>query len=894
MTDDGRGRLLSWVADLGTTRPWLVLAIVLVAFLASVAAIPGLAVSTSRSGLVADDDVQQQRMIAFWDRFGRPDAPLFVVSGGTQDERRAAVDALQAALEAEPDLHGRVLGRLRAPDVGSVALLHQPDALLQLGSQLPPGTDATALIEGGLPAWFDALKQQIEAGLAGADEGAGQADVERAVAGLEQLATLARVLDDVLAGRDLVERFAGRAPVGQRGIDDRGYLVTDDGEHNLVALYVQIESVEGRVLEPLVTRLRQIRDDALADSTGDVTVDLTGLPAISVDELSLVQRGLLVSSVAATIGIFLLCLALFRSIRQTIVALLPLLPGTIMTLALVRLLFDDLNLITSSFVAVLLGLGIDFAVHLIARRNEEVRAGVEEKPAIAHALRTAGPGVVTGAVITAAAFLTTATTDFTAYGELGIITAIGLVVMVAVTFLLLPPLLVVGRGRGKSRAAPEPPGIGAIPGIVRRGRRVLLVVGVLLGIAGAIALPTIDFDARYFGFLPDRTESARALKVLEYDSLASPVFAALTADSIEDARDKAQRLQQLDSVAGVQSPSDLLPPLSPEGLAALRGGLAKMGRDPDFDALAAVTITPEQAAAGARDVADILDEVRAQLRRADLPTASADSAYTAFDDLHRTITGLDDAGKARLASLHQEAASVLGPAWRTARAVADRGGYAPEDVPPLFATRFVSRDGKTLALYAVPAGSFWETDVADRFSADVREIDPDASGLAMVHVAHGQTILQGFRRAALIAAGLIVVMLLADFRSVRDSMLALLPTVLGWLWMLAAMAALDIEFNVANIVALPLVLGIGIAFGVHVMHRQRESERPDIGDVIRGTGGAIFVAATTTMVGFAALILSDYGGMRSLGIVMVIGIATCLLATILVLPAVLVMLRRAD
>jgi hypothetical protein len=381
--------------------------------------------------------------------------------------------------------------------------------------------------------------------------------------------------------------------------------------------------------------------------------------------------------------------------------------------------------------------------------------------------------------------------------------------------------------------------------------------------------------------------------VLEYDAFASPVFAAMTADSVEEAREMATKLQQFESVAGVQSPSDLLPPLTPEGLAALRQGFARFDRDPDFDRLARVEVTQAAAAASARDVADILDEVRAQLRRAELATGPADSAYQAFDDLHHTIEGLDAAGKARLAALHTDAASVLGPAWSTARAVAERGHYTPQDVPPLFATRFVSRDSETLALYAVPAGSFWETDVAERFSADVRTVDPDASGLAMVHVAHGRIILQGFRRAALVAAAVIVVLLLIDFRSFRDAMLALLPTVAGWLWMLASMAALGIEFNVANIVALPLVLGIGIAFGVHMMHRQREAERPGIDDVIRGTGGAIFVAATTTMVGFAALILSDYGGMRSLGIVMVIGIGTCLVATLFMLPAVLVLLRRA-
>ena len=532
-------------------------------------------------------------------------------------------------------------------------------------------------------------------------------------------------------------------------------------------------------------------------------------------------------------------------------------------------------------------------MHLIARRNEEVRAGNDERIGISVALRRAGPGIVTGAVITAAAFLTNRTTDFTAYGELGIITAVGLIVIMVATLVLMPPLLVVGR-KGGAKAAPEPPGIGAIPWFVKRTKLALCAIGVGLGIAGGVALPTIDFDSRYFGFLPKTTESAQALGVLEYDALASPVFAVFTADSIEAAREKATALQQLESVAGVQSPTDLLPPISEVGIASLRDGFAKFGRDPDFDKLAAIELTPEVGGAAARDLADILDEVRAVLRRAGQQTGPADSAFEAFDQLARTMEGLDDAGKARLAGLHADAAAVLRPAWTTARAVAQRGHYVPTDVPEAFSARFVSQDGTQVALYAVPAGSFWETEVAERFSADVRGVDENVAGLAMVHVEHGQMILRGFRRAAMFAAAIILILLIADFRSIVDALLALLPTVLGWLWMLAAMAAFGLVFNVANIVALPLVLGIGIAFGVHMMHRHRESKRPQIDDIIRGTGGAISVAATTTMVGFAGLMISDYGGMRSLGLLMVTGIATCLCATIFILPAVLLILKRAE
>jgi hypothetical protein len=132
----------------------------------------------------------------------------------------------------------------------------------------------------------------------------------------------------------------------------------------------------------------------------------------------------------------------------------------------------------------------------------------------------------------------------------------------------------------------------------------------------------------------------------------------------------------------------------------------------------------------------------------------------------------------------------------------------------------------------------------------------------------------------------------------------LAPTILGWLAMLAVMVALGLRFDNANIVSLPLVLGIGIAFGVHLMHRVREDDpRADtsapgqkqrIDRSVRGTGGAIAVAALTTMVGFGGLTMSAHGGMQSFGTVMVIGIFTCLVATVLVLPALLVVLGRAE
>lgn len=866
-----------------------------------------LEVSTSRTGLVSEEQPEQAKLQRFFDRFGRPDAPMVLVTGGTADERRAAVDALQAAYAVEPELAGRVLGRLGPTDLAEVLLLQRADALVQLRAAVPPGADLATLVEGGAVGWVAAIADRLESALDDAgDEGAAAPagdPMGQAATGLAGLAALATALDDHLAGNSPMDRFAGATDsFGQRGIDERGYLTTSDGTGYLIALYPELASDEGAVLEPLVDRIRAIRDTAMAGASPDVRAEVSGMPAFIVDELHVVQDGLKNSTIVATLGIVMLCWLLFRSVFQTIIANLPLLPGVVLTLAFILLAYDRLNLITSSFVAVLLGLGIDFSVHVVARYNEFVRLGERRDAAIRASLIKTGPGILAGAIITAVGFLAGITTEFTAYGELGVITAVGLLLVVIATFSMLPAMLARGRAT-VTKPPPEPPGLAQLPGIVRRLRWPLATVGIAAGLLGVALVSGVAFNPRYFDFLPQRVESAAPLNRLEYDALASPVFANLSAPSLEDAREMTTRLRALDTVAGVQSPTDLVPPLDDAGLAALRAGFAGLTRDPDFAALAGRTTEAKALDREVRRVIDALDEVRFAMGQAGMAPDAALAAKAAFEALKVRIAGLDEAGSRRLATIDADVAALLEPAWRTARGVAERGHVLPTDLPPLFARRFVAKDGAAVALYAVPSGRFWEESVADAFAADIRTIDPEASGLALSHVAHGTMIVAGFRRAAVIAAVVIFIILLIDFRSFRDATLALLPTALGWGWMILAMRAFGLRFDVANIVTLPLVLGVGIAYGVHLMHRVREGDPapgssvpatiPDVDDAIRGTGGAIAVAALTTVAGFAALMVPDYGGMRSLGAVMVLGILTCLVATIAVLPAVLLIVRRA-
>ena len=284
------------------------------------------------------------------------------------------------------------------------------------------------------------------------------------------------------------------------------------------------------------------------------------------------------------------------------------------------------------------------------------------------------------------------------------------------------------------------------------------------------------------------------------------------------------------------------------------------------------------------------------MRQADRPTAALDELQAAAVTLRDRLRALPD-GKL-LQEMEERIANLFERAWRTARVVAERGHYLPEDLPQVFQHRFVSRDRRALALYVNPAGNIWDPAVARRFADQVTEVAPDAVGLAVSTHVHNQMIVNGYVRAAMFSAAFVLVILMVGFRRLHDALFAMLPVVLGLGWLLGTMALLDMPFNVVTILVPTLIFGIGIDAGAHMMHRFRESATQNGGvanldDMIRGTGAAVLMASLTTATGFATLMIAENNGMASLGMSMTMGIGACLIAALFILPAVLVALGKA-
>jgi len=543
--------------------------------------------------------------------------------------------------------------------------------------------------------------------------------------------------------------------------------------------------------------------------------------------------------------------------------------------------------------SVLLGLGIEFGVHLLHRYAEARVDGEDVRPALTTALLNDGPAVALGACTTAAAFLSTTATKFAAFAQLGVITAVGLFVTLACTLIGFPALLPLLAGKRQTNLH-ELIGLSTVLRVVGgRARWVLAFTGLVTLLAlGSLLVTRPGFNGRTFDFLPAHAESYRGLKRIE-ESGTPPLDTHFMVSSFAQARELTQKLRGIPEVARVQSPSDLLPPETPERIARIEQAVAELGDYVPTIPLSTAAQGPERLAAFTR-LGDTLDEVSFALRQANLDGSGATRASHELSELAHWLSSQPEAGAPALNRLAKALESALLRAVGSARRIARRGRYAPTDLPAVFVARFVSKDGTRLALHAYPAGNVEEEAFATRFAARLRALDSNVAGTALNLLPHERYITEGFRRAAGYSLLLMTAALWLMFRRVGDTLLALLPVVLGSIWMLALMRPLGIQFTAANMVALPLLLGICLDSGVHMVHRSLEGPgTARLETLVQGTGTAVSVAALTNLMGFASLMAADYRAMQGLGLLLSLGIALSLLASVLVLPALLVVLGRA-
>lgn len=615
--------------------------------------------------------------------------------------------------------------------------------------------------------------------------------------------------------------------------------------------------------------LKEWLDEIKPSLRFDGRLVLTGQPLLQAEERRDTLRDATISTVLALVIVQLLLVHGFRELARPRLGFLSLVFGLFWSVSWAALAVGSLNIITINFLAITVGLGVDFSIHILARYSEESENEADSRQAMGRTLRTTGVENLVGAVATSLAFWALAFTDFLAVQQLGVITGVAVPLCFLSVVLMLPPLLFWHEQR---RSAKFPPfnyrSSDRMIGLekwLRRSPRACLGAGALVVALMALVGTRVHFDYNLLNMQNSESEAVRFEKEGGFNSLV----AFVVAESPAQARELEKKLTALPSVSQVQTVARLLPE-EVEEKRPLVASIVKRAnaiplpsydaaRKPDWERMRPLAEAMKEAGAGSADwlrdlqnsgpgpVEDIWQQMQEQLKT----------------DLTYTLERLQD----------QELDFSL-EKWKMA---------APD------LEHLSNLDGVTL-LRVRSKDSLWNRAVLTQFLDEIGSVTDRGIGPPFLIRSYLEQLRQSYYDAVGYAIFAIVVLLSLHFRAVVPTLIALVPKVVGAIGMFFAMACAGVELNPANCMALPLTLGIGLVFGIHAVHRCLESTDTLLAG--GSTGKAIALSAWTTIASFGTLMAASHPGIFSLGFVMATGVAANMLATYLLVPPLVVVFGR--
>ncbi|HZM05508.1 MAG TPA: MMPL family transporter, partial [Candidatus Saccharimonadales bacterium] len=842
-----------------------------------------------------------QVYMKFRQEFPGEDELAVVVESEDMERNRQFVERLAAKLEPETNLFTDVFYKGDLTSLGRKALLFVPESDLKEMRQkmkdfrpfIKQFTQAT-----NLDSFFELINTQFRT--AKQEQNAANTAMMSALPALQRIVeqasdSLSRPGTPVSPGINTLFGAGAEA-------EKRMYITFAQGRIYLVTARPRNEAV----VEKAVERMAQLMRQTEVEVPG-LNVGLTGQPVLDYDEMQQSQRDSIMASIVSLVICSLIFIYAYRQVGRPLKAVTCLIVGLGYTMAFTFLAIGHLNILTITFAPILIGLAIDFGIHLITRYEEEMRNGRTPSDAVERAMVFTGQGIITGALTTAMAFLAMGLTDFKGIQEMGIISGGGLVLCLIPMMTMLPILLMKGRQNVIDHAQ------GA--GLEKRARienfwlerPVMVVIVTLLSCVAAAS----QFGKVYFDYNLLHMQS-KGLPAVIYEkkllfSGTSVLYAAIVADSLPDAREIEEKVKKLPSVASVDGDDkgdavfDLLTreqtneirlvnsiksEVSDLHFAPVDAGpvqLHDLSRTlwslTGYLDLAADTVEknvvpakPEEG--GHRLVADGTAEID-QTNLVEQLT----SLRQAIDDLRVKMLRNDPTVLPRLDKFQSALFDDIRNTFETIKTQDTSSRLEPKDLPPALRNRFIGQTGHYM-VQVFPTNDIWNHENQREFIAELDKVmapHPEKVTGTPVQLYEYTTLLKNsYQQAALYALGAIAVMVFLHFRSVTCVILSLLPVAIGSIWTLGVMGLAGIPFNPANIMTLPLVIGIGVTNGIHILNRVAEERNPGI--LAKSTGKAVLVSGLTALTGFGSLTLAKHQGIQSLGLVMSGGIAACMIA----------------
>lgn len=860
----------------------------------------GIAVKTQMKDMLSMDDPKVRSYQDIMDNFPGGNVLTLTVSGADRTAMARCADEIVAAVNRSDKTGGHIV----AVETGMDRAFLDRWGLLLLDEA---GIEdmGRMLAQPGIGPLFDALNGSLERGIeeGGADGISGREERE-AAALLDRVEAALSLLGSAMdSGKGTDPRTAGRDLARTLAYGDR-YSFSPDGDMLMfrVRLGFPVEDI-GKTMD-FMHALKPILQEVGARHAG-LELGYTGDAAVNADEQDAMRFDMLIPTLLALGILLVLFVFSFRGLHSVLVMLGTLVAGIVYNYGIVGIVIGEINMITTIMAALLVGMGIDYGIQFTTGYTACREEGMDPARAVVRTYEMSGMGTLLAALATGSSFFVLAFSRTKMIAQFGLFAGLGILCCYLAMSFLLPALLLWFPRVGKS--APRLPRLdfsflSAVGRACARHWRIVLAAAAVLTALLGLSASRIALEYDFTAMEPQHVTSIRTYKDILSKFGVSPLSALVAADTLEEARALAGSLEKEPAVAYVDSVASWIPSEPEQGkrleavrslrsrkLPAARTGYGNV----DVEALAAQI---ERLEANVIETADLsvvgLGEDNLIVRKRDLMIREIRGAETgrpgreAFRAAAAAVRSGPAAAAPRLeeldAAFRGEARTILAAMTAVERPI------APEDLPEPMTAGMRDREGRRWLLTISPAGSAVADAASIRaFNDRLQKVCPEATGFVPLSIAMMDELLSEAWKASLAILAVILLSMGLGFRSVRYSLLAVVPLALGVVWMFGLIPIAGVELSGFTVAMVPIVIGIGVAYGTYMVQRYLAESR-DLEAVLRTTGTAVFLSAVTTMVGFGSLALvGSFRMIASFGIVLFLGITAAFTATITVLPALL-------
>lgn len=934
----GVSRALRAVTHLAANFPLSILLLAaLLCGLCSVYSNNHLGFKTKRADLINPEADYHQRWMAFTKDFGEMADMVVVVEGKDRKTIQTTLDDLGAQLEREPENFSEVLYKVDTTHLQHKGLQYldpeQLEALLTRLEEFGP------ILRGrwnllNLNRIYQGLRFQLQ-------QSEHQPDAESAAAVQMQLAkTFTTSLLEFSNGEKKYQSpWEGLFKLEsgpKKSASQVTYNLNQRGTLGFLLVKPTTEDAGFEGAKRSIERMREILKDS-EEAHPDVKLGLTGIPVLEYDEMRSSQAAMVWESIISYAGVGILLVLGFRGIRFPIMAMLMLAVATTWSFGFTTATVGHLNILSVSFVAIVVGLGIDYAILFLSKYMELRQAGHDLPTALQETSGTVGPGILTAAATTSLAFFCAVFTDFLGVAELGLIAGGGILLCAVASFTFLPALIAFVDQFFKPSPIPSPFNGKTLRDMTSQHPAVVSIVALaMVGLVAGYGL-RVKYDYNLMNMQAEGLESVKIQKRIVQESDNCLLFAVSVADSPQAALELKRKFEALPLVQRVEEVASVMPKhpateteLLVQGIEVLLANLPKERPPRNIAVPGALNNT--------------LNQFAEQLQKSELPDAPELAAE--LTQIEKQLAALPMMQQVALLTEFQERMTAdLLMRLKGLKSVADSKSVNVKDLPTALVSRFVSKQGKWL-LQIYPKDEIWDIEPLQKFINEVRSVDPDVTGIPLQNYEASRQIRSSYETVAMYALLASYLVLLFDFLSLRNTLLglvaplggvlalagglvwlgrpidyqvlalayvlmtltlvafldlsgffnillSLMPPLVGALMTLGTLGVLHVDLNPANLIILPLILGIGVDNGVHVMHDFRLQK---LGAYRTSPSliNALFLTSMSNMAGFASMILAAHRGLRSMGMVLTIGVGSCLFISAVLLPALLTLWSRLN